>query len=87
MQKLCTYALRVRRRDPLSTNDQTPVPPRRPAVDDQLLAVARTLMVAAAQRLEPVTARAPTHADWHQAVVGPREMCGLERQLYEVLRS
>lgn len=34
LQKLCTYALRVRRRDPLSTNDQTPVPPRRPAVHD-----------------------------------------------------
>ena len=37
------------------------------------------------QRVLPVAGHAPTHADRHQAVDGPREMCGLERQLYEVL--
>lgn len=36
-----TDALRVRRRRPLSTNDQTLVPPRRPAVDDPLRSDAR----------------------------------------------
>jgi len=37
-------------------------------------------------RLEAVAGRGPTHADWHQAVDGLREKCGLEGQLYEALR-
>jgi hypothetical protein len=36
---------------------------------------------------EAVVGRGPTNADWHRAVAGPRERCGLERQLYEVLLS
>ena len=39
------------------------------------------------QRLEPVAGRGPTHADWHQAVIGPRDRCKFVCQLYEVLRS
>jgi len=39
------------------------------------------------QRLQPVAVSGPTHADWHLAVVGPSKSCGLERQLYEALRS
>ena len=39
------------------------------------------------QRLLTLAAGGRTHADWHQAAIGPCGLCWPERPLYEVVRS